>query len=385
MAPAPAKAWTHPQKNGALPNHALNAETTKDLGSSNRKVLMIKKFLSAIALQTALGLSMVAFQLVAAQDFYKDKTIRFIVGQAAGGGYDAYTRAIARYIGKHIPGNPTAVVENMTGAGSLVAANYLYANAKPDGLTVGNWNSAFVLNQALGDPNVRFDARKFGWIGAPSKGIPVCVIMGFTGLKSIDEIVKSAKPIKMGGTAPGSHSVDLPLMLNKMLGTKFNVVTGYAGTAQVRLAIQRREVDGDCTNWESIIATRRDLLDAKGDDKMIPFLIHTRVSDAEARNIPLFTEILKDEVNIATYKAYMSQMEYQRPLTVSPGTPKERLEILRRALKATLADPEFEALASKSRLDITYVSGEDAERLVNEVLSISPKVKDNLQFLVQAK
>jgi tripartite-type tricarboxylate transporter receptor subunit TctC len=385
MAPAPAKAWTHPQKNGALPEHALNAETTIDLGGSNGKVLMVKKFLSAIALQTALGLSMVAFQLVAAQDFYKDKTIRFIVGQAAGGGYDAYTRAIARYIGKHIPGNPTAVVENMTGAGSLVAANYLYANAKPDGLTVGNWNSAFVLNQALGDPNVRFDARKFGWIGAPSKGIPVCVIMGFTGLKSIDEILKSAKPIKMGGTAPGSHSVDLPLMLNKMLGTKFNVVTGYAGTAQVRLAIQRREVDGDCTNWESIIATRRDLLDAKGDDKMIPFLIHTRVSDAEARNIPLFTEILKDEVNIATYKAYMSQMEYQRPLTVSPGTPKERLEILRRALKATLADPEFEALASKSRLDITYVSGEDAERLVNEVLSISPKVKDNLQFLVQAK
>jgi tripartite-type tricarboxylate transporter receptor subunit TctC len=345
---------------------------------------MVKKFLSAIALQTALGLSMVAFQLVAAQDFYKDKTIRFIVGQAAGGGYDAYTRAIARYIGRHIPGNPTAVVENMTGAGSLVAANYLYANAKPDGLTVGNWNSAFVLNQALGDPNVRFDARKFGWIGAPSKGIPVCVIMGFTGLNNIDEILKSGKPIKMGSTAPGSHSVDLPLMLNKMLGTKFNVVTGYAGTAQVRLALQRREVDGDCTNWESIIATRGDLLDAKGDDKMIPFLIHTRVSDAEASKVPLFTEILKDEVNVATYKAYMSQMEYQRPLTVAPGTPKERLEILRRALKATLADPEFATLASKSRLDITYVSGEDAERLVNEVLSIPPKVKDNLQFLVQA-
>jgi tripartite-type tricarboxylate transporter receptor subunit TctC len=346
---------------------------------------MLKKLLSVIALQIALGLSMVVFQLVAAQDFYKDKTIRFIVGQAAGGGYDAYTRAIARHIGKHIPGQPTATVENMTGAGSLVAANYLYANAKPDGLTVGNWNSAFVLNQALGDPNVRFDARKFGWIGAPSKGIPVCVIMGFTGLKNIDEILKSEKPIKMGGTAPGSHSVDLPLMLNKMLGTKFNVVTGYAGTAQVRLAVQRREVDGDCTNWESVIATRRDLLDGKGDEKMIPFLIHTRVSDAEASKIPLFTEILKDEVNVATYKAYMSQMEYQRPLTVAPGTPKERLEILRRALKATLEDPEFATLASKSRLDITYVSGEDAERLVNEVLSIPPKVKDNLQFLVQAR
>ena len=145
----------------------------------------------------------------------------------------------------------------------------------------------------------------------------------------------------MGGTAPGSHSVDLPLMLNKMLGTKFSVVSGYQGTAQVRLAMQRREVDGDCTNWESVIATRRDLVDAKGDDRLIPFLIHTRLEDHEVKNVPLFTDVLKDEVNIATYKAYMSQMEYQRPLTVTPGTPKERLEILRRAFKATLADPEF--------------------------------------------
>jgi tripartite-type tricarboxylate transporter receptor subunit TctC len=105
-----------------------------------------------------------------AQDFYKDKSLRFIVGQAAGGGYDTYTRTIAHFMSKHVPGNPAAVVENMTGAGSLVAANYLYNNAKPDGLTIGNWNSAFVLNQALGDPNIKFDARKFGWLGAPSKG-----------------------------------------------------------------------------------------------------------------------------------------------------------------------------------------------------------------------
>ena len=325
------------------------------------------------------------YQPVLAQDFYKDKTIRFIVGQAAGGGYDTYTRVIARHISKHIPGNPIAVVENMTGAGSLVAANYVYGNAKPDGLTVANWNSAFVLNQALGDPNVQFDARKFGWIGAPSKGIPVCVVMGFAGVKTFEDILKSGKTLKMGGTAPGSHSVDLPLMLNKMLGTKFSVVSGYQGTAQVRLAMQRREVDGDCTNWESVIATRRDLLDAKGDDRLIPFLIHTRLDDPEVRNLPLFTNVLKDEINVATYKAYMAQMEYQRPLTITPGTPKERLEILRRAFKTTLADPEFQAQANKSKLDITYVSGEEIDRIVAEVLSISPRVKDNLQFLSQAK
>jgi tripartite-type tricarboxylate transporter receptor subunit TctC len=252
-------------------------------------------------------------------------------------------------------------------------------------LTVANWNSAFVLNQALGDPNVRFDARKFGWIGAPSKGVPVCLIMGFSGPKTFDEILKSGKPIKMGGTAPGSHSIDLPLMLNQMLGTRFQVVSGYPGTSQTRLALQRREVDGQCTNWESVVSTQKELLDAKGDEKMIPFLVHARLGDLELKNVPLFDEALKDEAKISTYKAYMAQMEYQRPLTVSPATPPERLEILRRAFRATLSDPEFMAQANKSKLDITYVSGEAIDKIVGEVLSISPKVKENLQFLSHAK
>jgi tripartite-type tricarboxylate transporter receptor subunit TctC len=325
------------------------------------------------------------YQPVLAQDFYKDKIIRFIVGQAAGGGYDTYTRTIAHHMIKHVPGNPAVTVENMTGAGSLVTANYLYNTAKPDGLTVANWNSAFVLNQALGDPNIRFDARKFGWIGAPSKGVPVCLIMGFSGPKTLDEILKSGKPIKMGGTAPGSHSIDLPLMLNKMLGTKFQAVSGYPGTSQIRLALQRREVDGQCTNWESILSTQRELLDARGDDRMIPFLVHTRLADPELKNVPLFSEALKDEASKDIYKAYMAQMEYQRPLTVAPGTPTERLEILRRAFGATLADPEFQTQANKSKLDITYVSGEEIDRIVAAVLSISPRVKENLQFLSQAK
>ena len=346
---------------------------------------MRHKFRSVLWILVEIAFLLGYGESVLAEDFYKDKTIRFIVGQAAGGGYDAYTRSIAQHIVKYIPGNPAVTVENMTGAGSLVAANYVYGNAKPDGLTIGNWNSAFVLNQALGDPNVRFDARKFGWIGAPSKGIPVCLVMGFAGVKTFDDILRSGKTLRMGGTAPGSHSVDLPLMLNKMLGTKFNVVTGYQGTAQVRLAMQRREVDGDCTNWESVIATRRDLLDAKGDDRLIPFVIHSRLQDPEVKTVPLFNDVLKDEVNIATYKAYMAQMEYQRPLTVSPGTPKERLEILRRAFKATLSDPDFMAQAHKSKLDITYVSGEEAEKIAGEVLSISPKVRENLQFLTQTK
>lgn len=346
---------------------------------------MFIMFLVLITTLLSLNLLLANANLALAQDFYKDKTIRFIVGQAAGGGYDTYTRVVARYMGKYIPGNPTIVVDNMIGAGSLVAANYVYNNAKPDGLTVANWNSAFVLNQALGDPNVHFDARRFGWIGAPSKGVPVCAIMGFAGVRTFDEMLKSNKPIRMGGTAPGSHSIDLPLMFNKMLGTKFQVVSGYPGTAPIHLAMQRREVDGHCTNWDSIVATQQDLLEAKGDEKLIPFLIHTRLSDPDLKNVPLFTDVLKDEFNVITYKAYMAQMEYQRPLTVGPGTPRDRLEILRRSFKATFSDPEFLAQANKLKLDITYVSGEEIDKIVAEVLSIPPKVKDNLQFLNQAK
>ena len=316
-----------------------------------------------------------------AQDFYRDKTIRFIVGQAAGGGYDAYTRTIARHIGKYIPGNPTAVVDNMTGAGSLVAANYLYNSAKPDGLTIGNWNSALVFNQAMGDPNVKFDARNFGWIGAPSKSVPVCLIMGFVGPKTMDEIVKSGKTLRMGGTGPGSHSIDMPLMLNRMTGTKFTVVSGYQGTAQIKIALQRREVDGHCTNWDSVLATQKDLLDGKGDDRLIPFILHAPVPEAEGKGVTLISEAIKNENHMRAYRAYMAQMEYSRPLTTAPNTPRERLEILRRAFKSTLADNDFLAQANKLKLDINHVSGEESEKWVAEVLSIPPKMKEELKYL----
>jgi tripartite-type tricarboxylate transporter receptor subunit TctC len=338
-----------------------------------------------VAISLGLNLLVANYQPALAQDFYKDKTIRFIVGQAAGGGYDTYTRTIARYMGKYIPGEPTTIVDNMTGAGSLVAANYLYNNAKPDGLTIGNWNSALVFNQAMGDVNVKFDARKFGWIGAPTKSVPVCLIMGFTGLKTLDEIAKSGKTLRMGGTGPGSHSIDMPLMLNKMVGTKFTVVSGYQGTAQIRIALQRREVDGLCTNWDSVLATQKELLDAKGDERMIPFIIHSRIDDPDARNVTLVSEAVKDEANLRAYRVYMAQMEYSRPLTIAPGTPKDRLEILRRAFKATLADSDFLAQANKLKLDIIPVSGEESEKWVSEVLSISPKMKEELKYLSPVK
>ena len=135
---------------------------------------------------------------VPANDFYASKTIRVAVGFAAGGGYDTYARAVTRHMGKHIPGNPSFVVENMDGAGSLIAANYTYNKAERDGTFIGVWNGAFVLYQALGDKAVRLDARKLNWIGAPVKGSPGCNIMAFTGLKTMDDVVKSGKSLKNG-------------------------------------------------------------------------------------------------------------------------------------------------------------------------------------------
>ena len=227
-----------------------------------------------------------------ADDFYKGKTIRFVVGLAPGGGYDVSARTVGRHMGKHIPGNPTIVVENMTGAGSLIAANYTYNSAKPDGLFVGIWNSAYVLRQALGDKAVRLDARKLGWVGAPTKGTPHCSIMAHTGLKSLKDVLGANREIKMGATGPGSTYDDTPQILNRTIGTKFKVVSGYEGSSTIYVAMRRKEVDGGCWGWESARTTARPMLDAKGDEKLIPFLIHRREPDPEVKDLPLIPEVI---------------------------------------------------------------------------------------------
>src|SRR5919106_4482423 len=212
----------------------------------------------------------------AEEQFYKGKTIRVAVGAAAGGGYDTYTRAVAQHMGKHIPGNPEFVVENMTGAGGLIAANYTYNKADHDGTFIGCWNSAYVLYQALGDRAVRLDARKLGWIGAPVKGSPHCSIMAFTGFNSFEDILKSGKSLKMGATRAGSTYADLPKIFNQTIGTKFDVITGYKGTSKILLAMQSKELDGGCWGWESARATAKAMLQAKGDERLIPVIIHRK-------------------------------------------------------------------------------------------------------------
>jgi len=315
-------------------------------------------------------------------DFYKGKTVRFVVGFAPGGGYDLSARIVSRHMGKHIPGNPTIIVENMTGAGSLVAANYTANSARPDGLFVGIWNSAYVLRQALGDKAVRLDARKLGWLGAPTKGTPFCSIMAYTGLKSIKDIVAANREIKMGATGPGSTYDDVPQILNRSLGTKFKVVSGYEGTGTILVAMRRKEVEGGCWTWESGRTTARPMLDGKGDEKLIPFLIHSRWEDPEVKNLPLIPEVIKGEDNLAAYRTWSATYEFQRPFVAPPGTPKDRLQLLRKAFADTMKDPEFIAEAEKAKLETTYVSGEEIEKYVDKALAITPKARELLDFLM---
>jgi tripartite-type tricarboxylate transporter receptor subunit TctC len=317
-----------------------------------------------------------------ADEFYKGKTVRFVVGLAPGGGYDLSARTVARHIGKHIPGHPTIVVENMTGAGSLIAANYTFNSAKPDGLFVGIWNSALVLRQALGDKAMRFDPRKFGWLGAPTKGTPHCSIMAHTGLKTLKDVLASNREIKFGSTGPGSTYDDVPRILNQTIGTKFKVVSGYEGTGPILVAMRRKEIDGGCWGWESARTTARPMLDAASDDKLIPFLIHRREPDPEVKDLPLIPEVIKGEDNLSAYNTWVGSYEFQRPFMLPPNTPKDRLQALRKAFADTMKDPDFIAEAKKSKLEITYVSGEEIDGYVNKIAAVTPKAKELLSFLI---
>lgn len=316
-----------------------------------------------------------------AEDFAKGKTLRFIVGASPGGGYDTYTRTAARHISKHFPGNPTPVVQNLTGAGGLIVANYLYNKVKPDGLTVGVWNNVFLLHEALGSRRVNFKGRNYGWVGAPVTGWPSCAVMGFSGIKTWNDLLKSKKPLKVGSA--GGTGTTLPTILNIASGRKiFDIIPGYTGTSKVRLAMQARELGGVCMAFESMRVTARSMLDAKGDDKLIPILVHGNPPDPEVKDIPRVADLVKGEDNVAMLTGWAVQYNFQRPVTLPPGTPKERLAVWRKAYAATLKDPGFLADAKKSKLNVVYVSGEDAEKYTDTILSMSPQTKERLKWML---
>ena len=311
---------------------------------------------------------------------YTGKTLRLIVGTSPGGGYDTYARAIARHMPKHLPGKPNLIVQNMPGAGSLIAANYLYNVAKPDGLTFAMLISGLVMEQTMGTEGIKFDASKFHWIGAPSVGMPACAFMGFSGVKTLQDVVKSKKPVTMG--AAGSSTREQPRILKQLIGANVKLVPGYQGTAGIRAAMTRREVDGACWQWVSMKITARDMLNAKGDDRLIPVLLQGDSNDPQVKGLPKYTDFIKGAEDMEAFNAWMAQYRFFRPFAAPPKAPADGVEVLRKAFKATLEDPEFLALAKKTRMTIDYVSAEDVAAQVKQVLAASPAVKAKLRNII---
>ena len=341
-----------------------------------------------VPLMIAIGCTLITISIAfratvaKADDFYRGKILKIIIGSSPGGGFDTYTRTAVRHIGKHIPGNPTPIVQNMPGAGSLITANYIFNRAKPDGLTLGVWSSGLIVQQVLGSQSVKFRADKFGWVGAPGPGIPVCAVMGFTGLRTFDDVLKSERGLKFGASSAGNTTSDMPKILKELFGVKVRVINGYRGSSTIRLAMARREVDGFCISWESMSVTARAMLKAKGDDRLIPFVSHGISSDPEIRHLPRITNTIRDREKLTIFNTWGRQFAFQRPLSLPPGVPHKRLGILRKAYQATLKDPAFLADASKSGLAIEHVPGEVIEKIVSEMLASPQSAKERLRFLV---
>jgi len=338
-------------------------------------------FLKELAL---LVISLLAISTgAAAQDFYQGKTIRLIVGFAPGGGFDTYSRAIARHLGKHIPGNPTTVVDNMTGAGSLIAANHIFSIAKPDGLTIGNWIGPLVLQQALGNPAAKFDGRKFGYLGVPVADSGVCALTKASGVKSADEWLAAKKPVKLGGTAPGSTTDDVPRIVSVAIGLPIQMITGFKGTSAIRLAADSGEIDGGCWAWESIKPTWRKGIEA-GD---VTVVLQTMTeSHPELKHVPLAMKYAKTNDARALLEVVSGPYgELARPYTVPPGLPKGRLELLQKAFMDTMRDPEFLAEAKNAKLDIQPLDGPTAAKRFAALYNLKPDLKAKLSDIVIAK
>src|ERR687891_1130237 len=317
---------------------------------------------------------------MAADDFFKGKTIRFIVGFAAGGGFDTYSRMIARHIGKHIPGKPDTIVKNMTGAGSLVAANYMYNRAEPDGLTIGNFIGSLVLQNVLGNKATKFDGRKFGWLGVPTLDSGVCALTKASGISSADEWFKAKEPVKLGGTAPGSTTDDVPKLIKAAIGLPIQMIEGYRGTARIRVAAEAGEVDGGCWAWESIKPTWAKALES---GEVRPVLQTMLESHPELKHVPLAINYAKtDEARELLKIVDGAYGVTVRPYSVPPGMPKERLMMLQKAFMETTKDPELLAEAKKAKLEFKPVEGRKIAKMFGDFYNLKDATKSKLKAIV---
>jgi len=318
-----------------------------------------------------------------ADDFYKGKTIRVIVGGSAGGGFDIYTRAMARHMGKHIPGSPLLIVENMTGAGTLIAAKYLHSSAKPDGLAFGIFNGALILSGALGNKSVDFDMRELEYLGVPIQDSTVCALRKESGVTNMDQWFAAKTPLKLGGLSPGNSTSDVARIIAAALNLPIQLVEGYKGTNEIRLAADAGELQGACWAWETLKVAWSQAIPA-GD--VTPVLQVTAKKIPDLPNVPMALDLAKSEEARQLLKAgAIDPAAIVRVYVTTPRTPKDRLQILGNAFAKTLTDPEFLAEAKKANLDVNPLSGSEVKKIVDDLFKLTPATRSKLATILAAK
>ncbi len=311
-------------------------------------------------------------------DFYKGKQLTLIVGASTGGGYDAQGRLVARHIGKHIPGNPNVIVQNMPGAGSLQATNHLYNIAPKDGTVFGLIQRDMLVAKVMNAPGIRFEIEKFNWIGNIASEIGIVVAWHTSPIKTTLDLFKTEMIV--GGTGPTIDTETSPRLMNSLIDTKFRVVSGYQGTTEVLLAMERGEVMG-LGDWSlSNIRSRNPEMLREG---KIRLLMQTALKKApDLPDVPLVLEFAKNSEDRQVMEAFLAQKSVARPVLAPPGVPADRIQALRAAFMATAADPEFIKDAEKSRLEVSPTSGEEVERVIADITRVPPNLAERLKAAI---
>ena len=331
----------------------------------------------SIFFAAVLLLSLWSTNLHAQADFYKGKTIRVVIGYSAGGTNDLWARAIARFWSKYIPGNPDIIVQNMPGAATMIAANYIYGVGKADGLTVGLIAPALFFNQLGGQKEVKFDWAKFAWIGSPEETSEMLSMRSDTPFKSLDDIRKSTVPPKCGTTGPGTPGHYFPRLLEEVLGLKFDLVTGYPGASEIDLAIEKGEVQCRAGTTSAFFGREPGRTWAKtGFVRLL--VIGGSKRDSRARDVPTIWEVMEKNKTPDSGKrlttVILSPGSFGRPIVGGPGVPADRVKMLRDGFLKAMSDPELLAEAEKRGWEPDPVPGDKLEALAREVVTQPPDV-----------
>ena len=338
--------------------------------------------LAASALACVLSTAPLAAQ-DAVEQFYKGKQISVIVGSSSGGGYDTYARLLARHFGSAMPGNPTMVVQNMSGAGSNRAAGYIYSVAPKYGTAAAAIFPGAVLQPLLSDAPVSHDPNKLIYLGSANSDVYVCYVRSDAPVKTFKDVL--TKELIIGASNPGATTYDLPLLLNSVLGTKFRIVTGYAGSREMTLALERGEVQGACgIGWTGIETMHPDWF-AKDTIRVLVQLSTKGHDDLNKRGVPRAEELAPSEDDKKVIRLVFSQGIFGRPFVLPPGVPAERVAALRKAFVAAFNDKTLRAEADKMQLDVDPMSGDELQKLVADLYDTPPRLVERARQALTVK